>query len=166
MEDIKVTSTVDLKTYFNISLLVYYRLRTILIMIAVIILVSWSLMSSSSFIWWEEPLMIFVIILIYGGLIPLRIYYACRKNMKKFAYLQETQYYTINADEIEYKGDSVSSTSNWQYVVKLVEREKYLLIITSNRSFHYLPKAGFESPGEIARFKNMVMEKGIKMTYN
>ncbi len=166
MEDIKVTSTIDLKTYFNISLLTFYRLRTILIMMFVIILVSWSLMSSSLFMWWEELLMIFVIILLYGGLIPLRIYYACRKNMKKVAYLQETQSYIINNEKIENKGDSTSSTSNWQYVVKLVEREKYFLIMTTNRSFHYLPKAGFKSPGEIARFKNMVKEKGIKMTYN
>jgi hypothetical protein len=166
MEDIKVTSTIDLKTYFNISLLVYFRLRTILLILFVIILIAYYVISNPSFQWWENLTLIAMLLIVYGGLIPLRIYLACRKNMRKIAYLNETQSYAINAEKIEYKGESTSLSSNWQYVTKLVEREKYFLLMTSNRSFHFLPKAGFESPAEIERLKNLIREKGIKMTYN
>jgi hypothetical protein len=166
MEDIKVTSLIDLKTYFNISLLSYFKLRMIVIMLIATVFVSFSIMSDPSAKWWEELLLIFVMLVFFCGLVPLRMYFACKKNMKKVAYLSEVQSYSINAEKIEYKGKSTSSSSNWQYVTKLVEREKYFLLMTSNRSFHYLPKAGFESTAETDRFKNLVQEKGIKMTYH
>ena len=166
MEDIKVTSKIDLKTYFRIGLVSYFKLRGIIIIFIALIVVSYYLMNDPAFRWWEEFGVISFILVVYGGLVPLRIYFSCARNMKKVPYLLEAQHYTINSEKIEHKGETTSNSGNWQYVTKLVERENYFLLMTANRSFHFLPKAGFESNEEIARFKNMVREKGIKMSYN
>jgi hypothetical protein len=86
--------------------------------------------------------------------------------MKKSADVHQINYYTINAEKIELKGDSISTTSTWQFIIKLIEQEKYFLLMPTARSFHYLPKEAFESKEDIARFREMEKEKGIKMTFH
>ncbi len=143
MDDIKVTCNIDLKTYFRISLFLYYKLRSIIIMLIMIGIGQVFITTAYGFDWLSEISFLAVVLIFYIGLNPLLIYFSCKRNIKKSAYLRETIYYIINPEKIEYKGDTISSTSNWQYVVKFIEREKYFLIMVSVRNFHYLPKAGF-----------------------
>ena len=165
MDDIKITSLIDLKTYFNISLLIHYRVRTVIFMLLPFVVIQYSI-STTSFSWVNETIFIALYLGFYAGMVPLRIYFSCKQNMKKSAYLRETIQYTIDAEKVECKGDSVSATSSWQHITKLIEREDYFLLMVSAGSFHYLPKAGFESKEDIARLKNLVREMGIKMTYH
>jgi hypothetical protein len=166
MEDIKVNSSIDLKTYFNISLLISFKLRTILIMIVFSALISYFLISDSSFQLWMKLIISLLIFVVYGGLIMLLIYITCRRNFKRSPVLNETLMFTLNADKIELKGDSINVTQTWKYIIKLIEREKYFLLMPTAKSFHFLPKAGFESAEEITRFKNLIKEKGIKTMYH
>jgi hypothetical protein len=166
MEDIKVTSSIDLKTYFNISLLIGFRLRTILMMIVFSVLISYFLMNDSSFQLWMKLVISLLIFFVYGGLIILLIYITCRRNIKRSPVLNEILIFTLNADKIELKADSINVSQTWKYIIKLIEREKYFLLMPTAKSFHFLPKAGFESAEEIIRFKNVVKEKGIKTVYH
>jgi hypothetical protein len=166
MENIKVTSSLDLKTYFNASLLVAFKLRTILMVIAFVAIISYMELNGQTFQWWFGIVLVLGLTVGYSGLIILLIYIGCRRNIKNVAYLREKNHYSINSEKIEYKNDSASASSNWQYIKKLIEREKYFMLMASARSFHYLPKDGFESADDITRFKNIVREKGIKMTYH
>ncbi|WP_428328665.1 YcxB family protein [Mucilaginibacter sp.] len=165
MEDIKVTSIIDLKTYFNISLMMYLRFRTIVIILITFGLLSYTIMSDPSCRWWEEAGVVAVLLIIYGGLIPYRLYLTCSKNIKKMPALYEPLYFTINEEKIEFKAESLSLMTKWPQIEKLVEREKYFLLM-NGRTFNFLPKAGFADNDDIIRFKNMVKQKGIKMVFN
>ena len=79
--------------------------------------------------------------------------------MRSVAYLNEPLLFTLNEDKIEVKGQTVSSSTDWSFFTKLMDREKYFLLLTTRRTFHYLPKDGFESSGEITRFKDLTIEK-------
>ncbi len=162
MENIQVTSAIDLQTYFKIALKNYLKPKFIAVILFMSIIVSYSLFSNPSAAWWEELLIVWLMLFVFGVYLPLKIYLTCKKNIKKIAYLNETQTYTINNDVIENRGATTTSSSNWQYVTKLVENKKYFLLMTANTSFHYLPKNGFGSTEDILRFKNIVIAKEIK----
>jgi len=135
-------------------------------MIVFSVLISYFLMSDSSFQLWMKLIISLLIFVVYGGLIILLIYITCRRNIKRSPVLNEILIFTLNADKIELKGDSINVTQTWKYIIKLIEREKYFLLMPSARTFHYLPKSGFESPEDITRFKNLVKEKGVKTVYH
>ena len=166
MEDIKVTSSLDFKTYFKISLFIYFGRRAIVMMIIYFLIMQYVTFTWSAFSWQSEIEIIALIIFLFGGFLPLTIYVACRRNMKKSAALNETLIYHINSEKIELKGETISSSTGWRYIPKLIEREKYFLLMINARSFHYLPKNGFESRDGIARFKEIVKENGIKIKYS
>ena len=166
MNDIKVTSIIDLKTYFGISVRLYFKLRVVVMMVIALSLVQYSLSADSHFDWSSEFILIGVFVGVYGLLMPFLLYRGCKAMITKIAYLAEDLDYAINADKIAYTGQTIMASSNWKYITKLVEREKYFLVMITARSFHYLPKSGFESAEEVARFKNIVREKGIKMAYH
>jgi len=164
MEDIKIKSVIDFKTYFNISLLIGFRFRTVLIMLAFVVLICCITMNGSALPLWTKALVGLVILVIYAGIALISIYISCRRNMKQSAYLTEPLLFTINGEKIDVSAATISSTSGWEYFIKLIERERYFLLLTAKKTFHYFPKAGFESDEEITMFKNMVKAKGIEMT--
>jgi hypothetical protein len=165
MNDIKVTSKIDLKTYYSIAMRNFFKSRIIIFIILVIGALSYTILSGS-YTTWDSYMYLFGIILIYAILIPTLIYVACRKNIKRAAVLNENLLYTLNENKIERKGETVNLTTGWQYISKMIEREKYLLLMTQTKTFYYLPKDGFENREEIVRFKDIVKGKGIKMTYH
>lgn len=165
MEDIKVTSTIDQKTFFNISLLTYFRVRTVIIIIVAFALLQISVLTRPYFDLTEELIIIGLTFGIYFVIFPVTIYFKAKSVAVKTAYLRESKVYTINVDTIAYKGDTISASSSWNDINRLIEREKYFLLRVAVRGVHYLPKDGFESAEEIHRFKNMVREKGLKISY-
>ena len=166
MEDIKVTSSLDFKTYFKISLYISFGARAIILIIIYFLFMQVASFAWSPFSWQTELEIIAFTAFLFGGFMPLNIYLACRKRMKKSAVLNETLIYHINPEKIEVKGETISSSTGWRYIPRLIEREKYFLLMINARSFHYLPKNGFESRDGIARFKQIVKEKGIKIKYS
>jgi hypothetical protein len=165
MEDIKVISKIDFKTYLNISFKASYKLRTLIFMSVIFVIAEASLQSSSSFDWSTQSWVLGYFVGFYGIMLPAIIYFACKRNMNKMAALRENLVYTINEDKIELKAETMSSSSNWQYVTRLIEREKYFLIRTGAKAFHYLPKDGFQSREDMARLKAITKEKAIKFSY-
>jgi ABC-type transport system involved in cytochrome bd biosynthesis fused ATPase/permease subunit len=165
MEDIKVISIIDFKTYLNISFRAYYKLRTFITIIVVLVVVEVVLLYSSAMDWWSQIFIVGYLVLFYGILLPLLLYWGAKRNMNKVAALREPLTYTINADKIELKAETMSSSSNWQYVTMLGERENYFLIRTGAKAFHYLPKDGFQSKEDIVRLKEIARQKGIKFSY-
>jgi hypothetical protein len=163
MDDIKINSQIDLKTYFKINLLIQFRKRSIIFMILYFVLVQFCLFYDSKFDWTEEIIVAVIFIVLYGGLIPLFIYFAGRRNMKKIISLGEPKVYIINNEKIELRGETLSSTLTWPHITKLIESEKYFLLMPTARSFYYLPKESFESIDKIEQFKSLVKEKGIKI---
>ncbi|HEY8931363.1 MAG TPA: YcxB family protein [Mucilaginibacter sp.] len=166
MEDIRITSNIDLKTYFNINLLIAYKMRSLVFIAIVFVFIQTLLVVSPSFDWITEVMFIVIFLLFYGGVKPLILYFACKRNMKKSAYLHEILHYTINENKIECKAESVSTSTTWQYAQKMIEREKYFLLMISARSFHYLPKEGFEMLAGIEALKRLAAEKGVKLSYH
>jgi len=166
MEDIRITSNIDLKTYFNINLLIAYNTRSLIFIAIVFVFIQTLLIISPSFDWITEVMFIILFLVFYGGIKPLILYFACKRNMKKSAYLHETLHYTISEDKIECKAESVSTSVTWQYAQKLIEREKYFLLMISARTFHYLPKEGFAMLADIATLKKLAADKGIKLSYH
>jgi len=164
MEAIKIKSVIDFKTYFNVSVLIGLRLRTVLIMLAFVVLICCITMNGSVLPLWTKVLAGVMILAIYTGIALLSIYISCRRNMKRSAYLTEPLLFTINEEKIDVSAATINSTSGWEYFIKLIERKKYFLLLTAKKTFHYFPKAGFESDEEITMFKNMVKAKGIEMT--
>jgi hypothetical protein len=166
MEDIIVKGKLDVKTFFNISLLIYFKTRTIIMIIVYFVLIQGLVFWNSGFDWATEIMVVVMFLIIYAGLVPLFVYISARKRSKVSPVFLETTVFTLNEDKIEVKADTVSAINNWKYVLKCIEREKYFLLMLSARVFYYLPKDGFESTAEIASFKNLVKEKGIKMKYH
>jgi hypothetical protein len=165
MEDIKVTSAIDFKTYLIISLRASFNRSLVILTLIAFAFLQYSTFLDSAFTWKDE----FFLISIYGGIfgivLPLTIYFKCKHNMKTVPYLSETLLYIINDEKIEVKGDSISNSTNWQYVTKLIEREKYFLLRRAARNFNYLPKQGFQSKEDMLRLKAIAKEKGIKFSY-
>jgi hypothetical protein len=164
MEDIKVLSTIDEKTFFNIGILNYFGTRTLILSLVAFAAMQLSIIGDP-FSWYNELMIAGIMIFLFFIFFPLSIYIKTKAAMKKTAYLQEAKLYTINADTIAYKGETISASSGWKDISKMVEREKYFLLKVSVRGVHYLPKDGFESVEEIERFKNLLRGKRIKMTY-
>ena len=115
--------------------------------------------------WADEVYLLWVLVFLYGVMIPALTYFICKAHMKSSASLREQLQYTINENKIAYEGETVSTSSNWQYVTKLVEREKYFTIFVSSRNFYFLSKQGFESTEDMNRLKSIAKEKGIKFSY-
>ena len=164
MEDIKVTSSIDLKTYYYICLRIYLKRRALILLIPfVAVQITFFLEPPVS--WNDELLLIGV----FGALYIVSIwgmYRACKIQTQRTPYLKEEVHYKLNPDKIELSGESFTHVCTWQYVSTLMEREKYFLMFNQNRTFYYLPKDGFESREATAGFKEMVKEKGIKFSYN
>jgi len=166
MKDIIVTGKLDVKAFFNTSLLIYFQARRVLFVLIYMTALQFLLFWYSAFDWISEAVFLVIFLFFYLGVVPLVIYVAAvRRSKVSQAFLEQTRY-IFNDDKIEVIGETVSATNNWKYITKCIEREKYFLLMVSARMFYYLPKAGFESPAEITRFKNLVNEKGIKMKYH
>ena len=169
MEDIIVKAKLDVKTFFNISMLIFFQGRRIIFVLAYMILLQFLLFWYSAFDWTSEIIFVGIFFIsIYLGVMPLVIYIAAiRRSKVSSGTFLETSVYTFNNEKIEVKGETVAATNNWKYITKCIEREKYFLLMLSARMFfYYLPKDGFQSPAEIIRFKNLIKEKGIKMKYH
>jgi hypothetical protein len=166
MEDINVKAKLDVKTFFNISMLIFFQGRRIIFVLAYMVLLQFLLFWYSAFDWTSEIIFVGIFLFFYLGVMPLVIYIAAVRRSKVSSTFLENSVYTFNEEKVEVKGETVSATNNWKYITKCIEREKYFLLMLSARVFYYLPKTGFESPVEIARFKNLVKEKGIKMKYH
>jgi len=166
MDEIKVKSLLDLKTYFNISMLIQYRTRSVIFMVLYFVLIQFCVFYSSRFDWIEELEIAGIFLLFYGVLIPLLMYYAARRNMKKFISISEPKEYIFNTEKIQLNGETVNSSITWAHISKFIEREAYFVMMLSGRSFYYFPKSGFPSIDDTIRLKNIVKEKGIKMSYH
>ncbi len=166
MEDIVVKSRLDVKTFFNISLLIFFQARKIAFIVIYFAALQFLILGYSSFDWAVEIGLVFFVVLFYGGVMPLVIYISSIRRSKVSSAFLEDSVYIFNAEKIEVRGETVSATNNWKYILKCIEREKYFLLMLSARVFYYLPKDGFLSLAEIGRFKNLVNEKGIKMKYH
>jgi len=164
MGDFKVISSIDLKTYFYICLRIYLKGRALIILIP-FVFVQFDIFRQSPVSWNDELWLIGIFVALYIFII-WAMYRACKVQMQKTPYLKEKLHYKLNPDKIELSGDSFTHVCNWQYVGRLIEREKYFLLFNQNRTFYYLPKDGFESREAAAGFKEMVKEKGIKFSYN
>lgn len=165
MNDFKINSTIDLKTLYNICLRTYFKRRSLFIIFIPFVFVQVLTLTEGPVSWSDESWLLGV----FGAMyifIPILLYLTCKSQMQRTPYLKESLTYIINEDKIEITGESFSSTTNWQYVNMLMERERYFLIYNLNRSFYHLSKDGFESKEAAAAFKNMVKEKGIKFSYN
>jgi ABC-type transport system involved in cytochrome bd biosynthesis fused ATPase/permease subunit len=165
MEDIIVTSKADFKSYFNISLRVFYGGRGLFMMLIVAAVMQGMSLLGGPITWADEVYLLGVFVFLYGMLVPALAYFTCKANMKRSASLREQLRYTINEDKIAYEGETMSTTSNWQYVTKLIEREKYFTIFVSSRNFYFLSKQGFQSKEDMNRLKAIAKEKGIKFSY-
>jgi hypothetical protein len=165
MEDIKINSQLDLKTYFNICILMAFKTRSLVLLVLYFALIQYFWFSDSQFNWNEEFYSVGIYMAFIGVMIAI-VYLLARRNMAKVLSLREAKDYTINNEQIALKSETISSTVTWSHVVKFIEREKYFLLMPSSRAFYYLPKSGFQSDDDIAWLKNMVKEKGIKMSYH
>jgi hypothetical protein len=166
MENIIVKSKLDVKTFFNISMLVYFQGRKLLFLLIYLAVLQLLLFWYSAFDLVSEVVFFGIFLFFYLGVMPLVIYFtAIRRSKVSQVFLEYTKY-TFSEDKIEIIGETVSATNNWKYITKCIEREKYFLLMLSARIFYYLPKAGFESPSQIPYFKNLVNKKGIKMKYH
>jgi hypothetical protein len=165
MEDIVITSNIDFKTYLTIVYRTYFGKRIFVFLGIMFILTQFSLLSEPHIDWNYEFEMLAIFIGIYVLLIPVLIYFSADNNFKKMAFLRESLLYTLNEDKIEVKGDTFANINNWQYITKLVEREKYFMLRVNAKTFHYLPKDGFHSKEDMARLKAIAKEKGIKFSY-
>jgi hypothetical protein len=166
MEDIIVKSRLNVKTLFNISMLIFFQARKLMFILIYFAALQFLLFWYSAFDWVTEIVMVAFVLLFYCGVMPLIIYIGCVRRSKVSSAFLEDSIYTFNREKIEIKAETVSATNNWKYILKCIEREKYFLLMLSARLFYYLPKDGFESAPEIVRFKNLVKEKGIKMKFH
>ncbi|SDF33844.1 YcxB-like protein [Mucilaginibacter pineti] len=165
MQDITIHSAIDFKTYFKIVLKMTFKPRLFITMLAVLIILEGAAYPDISFTWRSQEWILYYFILWFAIILPGALYLTSKRNMKRVATLREPLVYVINEDKIEVKGDTFSNTSNWQYISRLIEREKYFLLRTGVKGIHYLPKDGFELKEDIARLKQIVKEKGIKFSY-
>lgn len=167
MDEIKVNSLLDLKTYFNIGMLLKYR-RPVFIgfLILYFFLLQFFFFYDLPFSWTYELMVIGVYVLFMGGLLPLLTYLNARRYMKNIIFISEPNVYTITNEKIELKGETVSSSITWPHIKKFIEREKYFILMTPGRAFYYLPKSGFASDEDITKLKNWAREKGVKMSYH
>lgn len=162
MEPITVESNLDIKTYYKISLSVIYRTSTIIVILFVFIAFNIFCFYDNKFNWIDEMVCIGVIVFPYGIFLPLMTWGLCKRNIKVLATLAEPTTYHIYNERIEGIRESSSESSNWKYVTKAIEKDNYFLLFSSSRMFRYLPKAGFASVEDIARFKDIVKGHRIR----
>jgi hypothetical protein len=123
------------------------------------------LVFSVPFTWSDELYTLGMFVGVWGVFFPGLLFLICWMSMKNVPYLRETLLYTITDENIQVTSDSMSNTTNWQYVKKLIEREKYFLLGRTVGGFSYLPKDGFESKEGMATLKAIAKEKGVKFSY-
>ena len=166
MDDIKVTAKIDVRNCYAATMLTYYRLRLLVVMMIAICFGQIALFFLYRFDLSAEIAFLVTILGFLFVINPILLYFKCKRNVKNMPYFRETMHYTINPDKIEYKGDSIGASSNWQYITRFIERKDYFLLITTSRTFHYLSKAGFESPEDMERLRQVARDKSIKISYN
>jgi len=161
METIAINSKLDLKTYFLISLSIAFKLRTLIFIAAIIIVCSIFIYYNDGWDWIGEAWLVGYMALYLGVVIPIIVWFSCKRNMKISPVLVEGATYYINDEFIEGKTDSSSSKTTWKYIKKVIEKDKYFILSNPPRVFYYLPKDGFNSPQDINLFKNMVKANNI-----
>lgn len=165
MEDIKVISSIDLKTYYRLTLRASFNKVIIIMMLCMFAYFQYLVFSTPRFSWNDELYTLEMFAAVWFFFFPGLLFLICYLSMKRVPYLSETLTYTIADDKIQVDGDSISNTTSWQYVKKLVERETYFLLGRTTGGFSYLPKQGFQSKEDMAGFKAIAKEKGIKFSY-
>ena len=164
MEPIVVTAKLDLKTYYRIYLQVMYRVRQKVSVVIIFVCVNVVLFIDKPFDWFSEAMCIGFIALLYGVILPLRIWYICKKNMRTSPSLIHGITYHITNENIEGIAPDSSAKTNWSLIGKVEEKETYFLMFNVNAPmmFRYLPKSGFASAEDIERFKEIVKSNNIK----
>jgi hypothetical protein len=165
MQDITVHTAIDFKTYLNIAFRATFRMKTFMIFIIMLLIMEAFLCYFSATDWESQKWVLGYLLFYLLILLPVLVYIKAKANMKKLATLREPLIFTINEDKIEVKGETFNTSSNWQYVTKLVEKGEYFMILTSSRTFYYLPKDRFQSQEDAVTLRNIVKEKGIKFSY-
>ena len=167
MEPITVTAKLDLKTYYRIFLSVMYRTRHRLSMLIVFIGINVFMFIDKPFDWVTELICTGIMALLYGVVIPIRIWYICKKNMRTSPTLIHGITYHITNESIEGIAPDSSAKTNWSLIGKVVEKDNYFLMFNVNSPimFRYLPKDGFVSAEDIERFKEIVRGNKVKANF-
>ncbi|MES2274415.1 MAG: YcxB family protein [Bacteroidota bacterium] len=162
MEPITVKSKLNLKTYYQLSLLVHYRTRQLVSMLIVFVCLNVLMFTDDNLSLGSEMICIGVVVLLYGVVTPLRIWFISKRNMRTSPVLLDGITYYITDEGIEGISTESSAKTSWKLIQKAVEKENYFLLFSSPVLFRYLPKDGFGSEDDITRFKEIVKTNRIK----
>jgi hypothetical protein len=162
MEPITVKAKLHLKTYYQIALLVYYRPKKLISILIVFACINVFIFLEQDFSWASELGAITALIVIYGIIMPAIIWFGCKRNMRTSPVLREGITYYITDESIEGIAPDTSNKTNWKLINKVVEKNNYFLLFNSASQFRYLPKSGFDSDGDVVRFKEIVKENRVK----
>lgn len=165
MKAVTIVTNIDLKTYYKISMAISYKRVPLLVVIIVAVLMGIIYAFDGVFEWDVFAGLMAWMIFVYGIAMPVLIWFMCKKNMKKSPILAEGATYTITKDFIENVSPSCTSKTNWNYIKKVVESDKYFAMLTGGRAFHYLAKDGFASIDDVERFRQMVKANNIKNNF-
>jgi hypothetical protein len=101
-----------------------------------------------------------VFITAYTYLMPLLMFFYSKKNFEKSPSDGELKTYSFNDGQIEFSGESLSVNMGWQHIDKIAERQSnYLMLLSNNKGFHYIPKVGFKSTEDQQLFRTLIKEK-------
>lgn len=162
MEPITVKSDLDFKTYYKISIAAFLGPRLIVMMAGSFAIALALTMFSEEFNLAMVLSLLAILILYYGIIFPIRIYFSCKKNMRRNPVLAEGVTYYITDTDIEGITTTSNGKANWSSIKKVVEKPDYLLLHTASRAFRYLPKNGFQSQQDIDTVKSIVKQHNIK----
>lgn len=162
MEPIVVHSKPDHKTFFLLSLGIYYRPRQIISMLIVFTCINVLLFLDNNVSLGSEFIVLAIMFILYGILAPMRVWFTSKRSMASSPSLKDGITYYITSETISGLTTDMSAKTTWAYVTKLIEKEKYFLLFSSPTLFRYLPKDGFASAADISRFKEIVRENKVK----
>lgn len=160
MDTVQVVSKMDFKTYYRMGLRNFYYGR-IWMLVAISAGACQFLLWEPDFKWTDELFVLGYIVLLCGIIMPVVIYFSCKRNMK-LPGCSETLIYQINNERIDLKGETISSSTTWGHVKKARESDSYFVLTNKGRSMHYLPKNGFESSEEMTMLKDMIRHNRVK----
>lgn len=162
MEPIVVISKPDLKTFYRLSLGIYYRTRQLVSMLIVFTCINVLMFLDNNISIGSELIVIAIMFVLYGILAPIRIWFTSKRNMSNSPTLKNGITYYITSETISGMTIDTSAQTTWAYVTKVVEKDKYFLLFSSPVMFRYLPKDGFVSAADIEAFKEMIRENRVK----
>ena len=91
--------------------------------------------------------------------IPIAQWWSAARTFRTTPAARGERSYIFDDQRIEISGGLTSGTLSWPAIVRVVETRELFLLFLSAQLAHFIPKAAFSSPTDMAEFRALAARK-------